>query len=110
MAKKKRWPFASYVAIPRQWINSRCPEWTNLSLASKMLYVYLKAGYNLANNGQIKLPYSRLKSHKGISHPRTISRSIKELEKAGFIKRTKPGGLYHGCSEYELTGKFDPYL
>lgn len=108
--KHNRWRHANFVAIPREWFHGRCPEFKALPASAKLLYFYIKAGYNGSNNGQITFTYSRLKGHKGLSSPQVISSAIKELEKSGFIKRDNPGGLFKKKNEFRLTGKYDAYL
>lgn len=85
----------------------RCKEWKELSAAAKIFYVYLKAKFNGANNGEIRLYYSELKEVKGLSSPSTVSKAIKELEVKGWIRREKRGGLFRYNNDYSLTGKFD---
>ena len=85
-------------------------EWKGLSIAAKVLYVYLKAKYNGSNNGGIHLHYSELKGVKGLSSPSTVSRAFRELENKAWIKRTKQGGLYRYFNEYELIGGHGDYL
>ncbi|MCJ7681864.1 MAG: helix-turn-helix domain-containing protein [Candidatus Aminicenantes bacterium] len=106
--RKKDNRFSSFVAIPRQTLNSN--EWKTLSPGGKILYIHLKSKYNARNNGEIRLYYSELNGIKGLSSPATISKAIKELETLGWIKRTKFGGLYRYMNEFRLTGKFDSCL
>ena len=109
--KNRRWKHANFVALPREWFHkSNCPEWKALSAAAKLLYEYLKAGWNGSNNGQITLHYSQLRGVKGISSSSTISKAFKELEQTGWINKSALGGLYRKTNQYELTGKHDPYL
>jgi DNA-binding MarR family transcriptional regulator len=98
----------SFVMLPRRMLRDQ--EWKGLSPAAKILYVHLKGKYNGHNNGAIRLYYSELKGVRGISSPNTASRAFRELEKKGWIKRTKLGGVYRRINEYELTGKHDVYL
>lgn len=88
----------------------KCQEWKDLRPAAKIIYIYIKSKYNGANNGKIRLHYSELKGIKGFGSQSSISRAIKELEKEGWIKRTKCGGLHRYFNEYELTGIFDEHL
>jgi DNA-binding MarR family transcriptional regulator len=99
----------SFVMLGRRML-LKDPDWKSLSAAAKLVYIYLKAKFNGANNGVIRLHYSELKGVRGLSSPSTISRSFKELENKGWIKRKKYGGLHRYFNEYELTGKHDDHL
>ena len=113
MQKSKRDKHADFVRIPRWWFQGKGPvgeKWKKLSGAAKLSYMYIKSGFIGKNNGNISLPYSRLKGHRGISSPATYAKALKELEKAGFVERTKHGGLYERCNEYRLNKELDPYL
>jgi len=63
---KRHGPSASFVQIPRSWLFGKCQEWMQLSPSAKLLYIYLKAGFNGSNNGEITFPYSRFKKHRGL--------------------------------------------
>ena len=106
--RKKDKGHKSFVMLPRKML--RIKEWKELRPAAKIFYIYLKGKYNGSNNGKIRLYYSELEEIKGLSSHSTISGAIKELEEKGWIKRTKFGGLYRYCNEFELTGKYDDYL
>jgi len=99
-------PGASFVALDRKLI-FRCESFRQLSPAAVTLYIYLKAKFNGSNNGAIRFHYSELEGVKGFCSPETISRTFKELEGAGWIKRTHVGGLYRFQNDYQLTGQFD---
>jgi hypothetical protein len=99
----------SFVMLGRSML-LRDPDWKGLSISAKVAYIYLKAKFNGANNGGIRLYYSELGGVKGLSSSSTISRAFKELEKKGWIKRKKLGGLHRYFNEYELTGKYDDHL
>ncbi len=96
---------SSFVALPRGMILG--PEWKSLSPGARCLYINLKAKFNGANNGEIKLCYSELKDTAGFRSPKSISAGLKELEGAGWIVRTHFGGLYRFQNLYRLTGRFD---
>ena len=88
----------------------RSIEWKSLTPSAKLLYLYLKAKYDGSNNGEIQLHYSELKGVQGISSDSTVSKAFRELEKKGWIKRTRFGGLYRYINKYELTGNYDDHL
>ena len=106
--RKKDKRFHSFVSLPRKTLGSK--EWKELSPAAKILYPLIKAKYNGNNNGNIRLYYSELGGIRGLSSHSTISRAFAELEKKGWIKRTKFGGMYRYFNKYKLTGKYDDYL
>jgi predicted transcriptional regulator len=87
-----------------------CQEWKQLSPAAKLVYIYLKAKHNGRNNGEICLHYSELETSRGLGSPSTVSKAFKELEKAGWIRKTKHGGLYRYQNLYELTGRYDHWI
>lgn len=95
----------SFVMLSRKMLRDK--NWKDLSSAAKLFYIYLKGKFNGHNNGKIRLSYTELKGVRGISSPATISSASKELQKSGWIKRKKIGGLYRHVNEYELTGKYD---
>jgi hypothetical protein len=106
MKKGRRDRHSSFVALDRKVLFS-CPEFRQLSPRAVTLYLYLKAKYNGANNGQIRFHYSELQGVNGFGSPSTVSATFRELEKAGWVKRNRVGGLYRFQNEYELTGRFD---
>lgn len=91
-----------FVAISREAIRGK--EWRDLSSSAKVVYIHLKYKYVGHNNGDITLHYSELKD---MFSSGTISKSFRELEKIGWIERTKIGGLYRYQNQYKLTGKYD---
>jgi hypothetical protein len=100
---------SSFVRLGRDLI-FRSEEWKRLSPRAKVLYVTLKAKYNGANNGEIRLCYSELSDHSGFRSRKSISTAITELEREGWISRTKRGGLHRYENRFGLTGKFDVLL
>ncbi|HCI54432.1 MAG TPA: hypothetical protein DFI01_00745 [Bacteroidales bacterium] len=91
----------------------RDPEFEKLSPSATKLWLYLRAEYNpnneirnLATNEiQVYLPYSKAENINGFSAP-AMSRALKELIKAGFIRKGEQGGLYNGRSAYVFVGKY----
>jgi len=106
--RRKEKYFANYQMIGREML--LCQEWKQFSPSAKLLYIYLKSKHNGSNNGKIHLHYSELKTVEGLCSPSTVSRAFKVLEKAGWIKKTKLGGLYRYQNLYELTGKEDHHI
>ena len=106
---KHRWPITwQYVKFPREMIFSKA--WADLCPSAKAIYTQMKGKYNVSNNGRIKLYFSELRRSKGLKGSKTVSKSFRELESKGWIKRTKLGGMYGRANEYELTGKYDPSI
>lgn len=80
------------------------PQWKKLSVSAMIVYIYIKKNYNGSNNGEIPMKYLEL---KGIRAPATTSEALKELEREGWIEKTRHGGLYRCYCLYKLTGKHD---
>jgi hypothetical protein len=106
---KNNYQYRNFVMLGRGMLLN-CQEWKRLSPAAKLAYIYLRAKHNGSNNGEIRLYYSELETVKGLSAPSTVSKAFKELEKAGWIRRTKYGGLYRYSNLYELTGRYDHHV
>jgi len=109
MRKGRRDRFRSFVALERK-VLLHDEAWKSLSMKAKIFYLYLKAKYNGQNNGKIQLHYSELRDQQGFSCKSSFYGAARELQNAGWIKRTDPGGLYRNPNLYELTGQFDGML
>ena len=107
--KNKRKKFNDFIMLGRDML-LYCEEWKRLSPSAKLVYIHLKAKHNGSNNGEICLHYSELKTVRGLSSPSTVSNAFKELEKEGWIKRTRYGGLYRNPNKYGMTGRYDHYI
>jgi len=107
--KRKRKRFENFIMLGRDML-LHCEEWKKLSPAAKLVYICLKAKHNGRNNGKICLYYSELETLRGLGSPSTVSRAFKELEKGGWIRRTRFGGIYRIPNLYELTGKYDFHI
>lgn len=82
------------------------PEWLKLSVYSKILWLYLRAKFNLKNGDNIGYTYIEAKKVHGWG-PATHNRAIKQLIKEKWIKKTKHGGLIGGgWCEYKFIGKY----
>ena len=86
--------------------------WHSFHARSRDFYILLKSKYNGSNNGQLALYYSEICAKKitGLSSHKGVSAAILELEQAGWIERTKIGGLHRWKNTYRLTGKEDRLL
>lgn len=107
--KRDKWspPFAR---LSRRLI-LKDENWHDLSHGAKALYLILKSHYNGSNNGQIRLPYSRLKGMRGFRNPSSIAAAFKELDQKNWIKREKRiGGERRWEYYYSLTGEYDELL
>ena len=109
MKKARRDAHSSFVRLPRELI-FRSEQWRSLSPRAKVLYLTLKAKYNGANNGDIRLCYRELKDDAGFKSPKSISAALRELEKGEWVERVKRGGLYRYENRFRITGKFDAML
>ena len=96
--KRKAKPF-----IALDISTTRTEEWKKLSASEKVIYLYIKRNYNGFNNGDIPFAYSEV---KGEFAPATISKSLKELERVGWIEKTRAGGLCKQRSLFKLTECF----
>ena len=52
---KRRMNYPRFVMMERKALES--PEWKDLSHVEKLLYIYVKAGHNGNNNGDIPFNY-----------------------------------------------------
>lgn len=105
---KFKWS-APFMRLERKMLFG-CVEWKQLSPRAKILYCYIKAKYNGANNGKIRLYYSELRGIKGFKSDFVIAAAFKELQDKEWITRTQLGGMYRHFNEYSLTGKYDAML
>ncbi len=103
MSRRKGFRLPSFVPIDRRML-LHSPEWADLSLASKVLYLQIKAKHTGYNNGDLRLHYSEAER---IMSAGTIARRFKELETKGWIERTPVGGKYRWVNDIRLTGKYD---
>jgi len=96
----------------------RDPEFLELSLAAKMLWIFLRREFNpynpecknpITGQDQVYLSYSKLKKINGFKSAATISKAIKELINKNWIVVAEQGGLYAGRSAYVFVGKYAPF-
>jgi DNA-binding MarR family transcriptional regulator len=98
-----------FVRLPKK-IFFKSDTWKDFSPAARDIYCILKVKYNGSNNGELSLTYKELQAYRGLKKSTTITNGMRELEKAGWIERTKLGGLYRTIVTYKLTGKEDDLL
>jgi len=105
MSKKNKLP--PFVAVYRALLKDQA--FRSLSSSAKVLYIYLRSKFNTETFSEVSLAYSEMKGVKGLASSRTISEAFQELQKAGFIEKTKYGGLYGGVCKYKFVGEFKDY-
>ena len=103
--KNKRKKQRDFVALLRPLLRS--PEWLLLSKSAMLAYVYIKTGYNGANNGEIVAPYGLLQ--KVLRSSATVCKVLEELETKHWIEKTVQGGLFKRASKYRLTFLYDKF-
>lgn len=102
MSNKRR--LQPFVPMRRDMLKD--PIWRQLSSKAKVIYLYLRRNSNNLVKG-IKLPYSQLID---MMSTQTISKGLKELRDAGFIKQVSKGGMYGSPAIYDFIGQYkDPY-
>jgi len=82
------------------------PEWRKLSSSAKVIYIYLRAKFNYKTLQEVSLAYLEVKD---MMSSKTISKAFKELQQAGFIEKTKHGGLFGGVCAYKFIGQFKDF-
>ena len=82
------------------------PVWRKLSSSSKVLYIYLRAKFNYKTFSEVSLSYSEVSD---IMCSKTTSKAFKELQKTGFIEKTKEGGLFGGVCAYKFLGPYKDF-
>ena len=78
-------------------------QWRKLKSSAKVIYIYLRAKFNYGTFSEVSLAYSEVQD---MMSSKTISSAFKELEEAGFIEKTKQGGLFGGVCSYKFAGDY----
>lgn len=102
-AQELLWQGIKHQRIRNEVLNS--PAWAALGWSSRALYADLRAKLNQFNNGNIEATLASLQE-RGWCSPATLSNALRELEGAGFIAKTRQGGiasLSKICSLYRFT-------
>ena len=89
----------SFLALPHSVLDS--PEFAALSGRAVKLLLDLGAQYRGSNNGDLCAAW-RLMANRGWRSRDTLGKALQELERAGWILRTRQGGR-HRASLYALT-------
>jgi len=87
------------------WIGKRIlnsPEYARLSPKAVKMLLDIWVQYTGFNNGDLSAPWSLMRP-RGWQSKGTMHAAIKELEKAGWLERTRQGGK-HKCNLYALSG------
>jgi hypothetical protein len=100
---KKKAP--AFVMIRKDLL--RDPNWRKLSSSAMVIYVYLRAKFNCGTFNEVSLSYSEMSD---IMTSKTISNAFKELQSAGFIEKTKHGGLFGGVCAYRFIGPYKDFF
>ena len=95
----------------------KCPEWKALSWKEKLLYIYVKAGFDGSNSDGIyfnKSEFTRSKknptgefSHGTIQKVLGGEKEKGSLIEKGWLEKEAKGGRRRYRIFYRLTGKFD---
>jgi len=102
MSRKSRIP--PFVYITKEMLRS--DAFKKISHASKTTLLLLRAQVKNHDQAEVKFPYSQAEEYM---NRHTFARSIRELEKIGFIKKTQSGGLYRRTNIYTLCGEWERY-
>jgi len=79
--------------------------WRALSWADRGLYLAMRRKLLSFNNGNIEATLGTLK-HAGITSSASLAKGLRALMTAGFIDKTRQGGIAYGtkvCSLYRFT-------
>jgi hypothetical protein len=79
--------------------------WRALSWAERGLYLAMRRKLLGSNNGNIEATLATLR-HAGITSSATLAKGLRALMTAGFIDKTRQGGVAYGakvCSLYRFT-------
>ena len=96
--KKKQNRFPPFIPIFRDMLKSK--SWENLTNASRVAYIHLKAKCVSSNPGELTLSYAEMER---IMRRETFSTALKQLETTGFIVRTQRGGLFRRRNFFQLS-------
>ena len=89
----------TFTALPHDVLASAAVA--SLSAYAKALLLDLCGLYRIGRNGDIGPSRSVMRARGWYSHD-TLTKTIKELESAGLIERTRQGGL-HACSLFAFS-------
>jgi len=101
---RKRYKAPPFVMVRQDLLKDK--NWQGLSSSAKVLYIYLRSKFNQRTLSEVTLSYREM---KGVMSTKTMSRSLKELAKEGFIEKIKQGGLFGGVSSYKFIGEYKDF-
>ena len=76
-------------------------QWNNLSPKAVKMFIYLASLYNGHNNGDMSATWSTMRA-KGWYSKGTLHDALTELERTGWIRKTRQGGK-NRCNLYAVT-------
>lgn len=88
----------SFVPIIKHMIQS--PAFKQLTNASRVAYLLLKAQINKSDQREVIFPYGQAEAYMD---RKTFARSIRQLCELGFIEKSDFGGLYRRTNVYKFT-------
>jgi hypothetical protein len=94
-----RAPGPTFLRLPHEMLHSR--QFGALSPIACKLLLEIGRQYRGNNNGDLSVAFLSLRS-RGWGHPDTIRKARNELEEAGFIETSRPGGG-HICTLVAMT-------
>lgn len=89
-----------FLRLPKEILNS--DKYASLSPKAVKLLLDLGSQYNGHNNGDLCASFSIMQA-RGWRSKNTLYSAIHELEKTGFIVRTKQGGMNYGPNLFALS-------
>ncbi len=93
-----------YLALPYSTLHHAA--WRNLSAPAIKVFLELRSRFNGSNNGKLRLSLQEGAKLLGMSKT-TVGRALDELEKSGFISKTKEGHWY-GRKAHEWASSDTP--
>ena len=106
MSQRKRWKHQgrsdgpSFIQIPHYVLQS--PQWAGLKGGAVKALMELAGQYRGSNNGDLSAPLTTA-TERGWGGPTTLVKWLGELERLGWIIRTRQGGRHSGCNLYAVT-------
>lgn len=106
MSQRKRWKHKgrsdgpSFIQIPHYVLQS--PQWMQLDGNAVKAVMELAGQYKGSNNGDLSAPLTTAKE-RGLGSRTTLIKWLAELERRGWIIRTRQGGRHTGCNLYAVT-------
>lgn len=80
--------------------------WAALTNASRVALIHLKRKVTNPNPGELSLSYNEMEK---IMNRHTFARSLKQLEKVGFISKEQYGGLFRRRNFFKLSEEWRHY-